>query len=203
MLDSKQINWDKCNGLVPAIVQDSFDGRVLMLGYMNQEALNKTLDSGAVTFYSRSRQTLWTKGETSGNTLSLDAIHLDCDADTLLVMATPDGPTCHRNTDTCFDGDAPVLPGLAFLSRLESVINQRRQSDAGDSYVAKLFSKGTSRIAQKVGEEGVEASLAGVKGDRDELKQEAADLIFHLMILLRDQDLTLADVTEVLAGRAK
>lgn len=200
---NQQIDWTKGDGLVPAIVQDAFDGRVLMLGYMSPESLQLTLETRKVAFFSRSRQTLWTKGETSGNTLDLESIHLDCDRDTLLVLARPHGPTCHTGTASCFDGNQAVAPALARLARLEQVISARRDQADASSYVSSLFQRGTSRMAQKVGEEGLEVALAGVKGDREELANEGADLIFHLMILLQDQGLSLADVLKVLKGREK
>ena len=195
--------WEKMSGLIPAIVQDAFDGRVLMMAYMNEEALAKTQETGWATFFSRSRQGLWTKGETSGNRMKVRTVHADCDGDTLLVLVEPKGPACHLGDDTCFDERMRIAPDLAFLNRLESVIDQRRASENADSYVAKLFDQGTARIAQKVGEEGVESALAGVQNNTEELKNEAADLIFHLMVLLRDQGLGLSDVMEILKGRAK
>ena len=203
--DSRQINaidWDKMSGLAPAVVQDAFDGRVLMLGYMNREALSNTLDTGRVTFWSRSRNELWTKGATSGNTLDLVAVHADCDNDALLIMARPAGPTCHLGTDSCFDGmDETTAPGLSFLAKLERVVAQRYEDRPEGSYTTKLFDAGVKRIAQKVGEEGVETALAAVAGDYAELENEAADLLFHLLVLLRDCGLTLEDVTGTLESR--
>ncbi|MFN2168472.1 MAG: bifunctional phosphoribosyl-AMP cyclohydrolase/phosphoribosyl-ATP diphosphatase HisIE [Anaerolineae bacterium] len=195
------LDWNKMDGLLPAVVQNAFDGRVLMQAYMNREALLHTLESGRVTFFSRSREQLWTKGETSGNTLALVAVHGDCDGDCLLVLADPAGPTCHRNTDTCFDGEQEVEPGLAFLARLERVIARRYARRPRGSYTTRLFEAGTQRIAQKVGEEGVETALAAMGGDREELVNEAADLIYHLLVLLRDGELDLADVTAALRQR--
>ena len=203
--DSRDVNlvdWDKVEGLVPAIVQDAFDGRVLMQAYMNLEALANTLDNGLVTFWSRSRDELWTKGATSGNTLRLVAIHADCDADSLLVLATPAGPTCHQGTDTCFDnGTNATAPGLAFLAELERVVAQRYEDRPEGSYTTRLFDAGVKRIAQKVGEEGVEAALAAATGDTDELSNEAADLLFHLLVLLRECGLTVADIVDTLRAR--
>ncbi|MBT8040724.1 MAG: bifunctional phosphoribosyl-AMP cyclohydrolase/phosphoribosyl-ATP diphosphatase HisIE [Xanthomonadales bacterium] len=203
--DSRQINavdWDKMSGLVPAVVQDSFDGRVLMLGYMNREALSMTLDTGRVTFWSRSRDELWTKGATSGHALDMVAIHADCDNDALLVMAHPSGPTCHQGTDTCFDGlEERTAPGISFLAELERVVAQRYEDRPEGSYTTTLFDAGVKRIAQKVGEEGVETALAAVAGDYTELENEAADLLFHLLVLLRDCGLTLSDVTGTLESR--
>ena len=203
--DSRDINalqWQKMDGLIPAIVQDAFDGRVLMQAYMNPEALACSLDSGKVTFWSRSRKELWTKGETSGNTLKLVAIHADCDKDCLLVLAIPSGPACHRNTDTCFDSDEhAVMPELAFLASLERLVALREEERPEGSYTTTLFEAGIKRIAQKVGEEGVETALAAVVGDREELVNESADLLYHLLVLLRASDLGLSDVTAVLRSR--
>jgi phosphoribosyl-ATP pyrophosphohydrolase/phosphoribosyl-AMP cyclohydrolase len=196
------LEWQKMDGLLPAIVQDAFDGRVLMQAYMNREALAYSLDSGKVTFWSRSRQKLWTKGETSGNTLKLVAVHSDCDGDCLLVLATPAGPACHRNTDTCFDGSTQkVMPELAFLAGLERLVARRDRDRPEDSYTTRLFEAGIKRIAQKVGEEGVETALAATAGDRDELANESADLLYHLLVLLRAGGLQLADVTRILKSR--
>ncbi|MEO1574105.1 MAG: bifunctional phosphoribosyl-AMP cyclohydrolase/phosphoribosyl-ATP diphosphatase HisIE [Pseudomonadota bacterium] len=201
MIDA--LDFEKCP-LIPAVVQDAASLRVLMLGYMNRDAVEKTLDSGLVTFFSRSRQCLWTKGETSGNTLTLVDLRADCDNDTLLVTATPAGPTCHLGTTTCFDGaQDDAGPGRSFLWQLESTIDQRLAGDTEDSYVASLVRKGVSKVAQKVGEEGVEVALAAVGGDRDELISESADLLFHLQVLLRSQGLGLDDVAAELASRAR
>ena len=203
--DSQDINalqWQKMDGLIPAIVQDAFDGRILMQAYMNREALAHSLDSGKVTFWSRSREALWTKGETSGNTLQLGAIHADCDNDCLLVLAIPSGPACHRNTDTCFDNDKhKVMPELAFLAGLERLIARRKAERPEGSYTTKLFETGVKRIAQKVGEEGVETALAAVAGDRKELVNESADLLYHLLVLLRASELDVSDVITVLGSR--
>ena len=199
--DIRRLDWDKGNGLLPAIVQDAFDGRVLMQAWMSREALEHTLESGLATFWSRSRQTLWTKGETSGNALEVAAIHADCDNDCLLVRARPRGPACHRDTDTCFDAGDPVRPELAFLAALERLVAERDEQRPKSSYTAKLFEAGTRRIAQKVGEEGVETALAATAGDREELVREAADLLFHLLVLLRASDRTLGDVVATLRSR--
>lgn len=201
MLNADELDWDKMGGLLPALVQDAFDGRLLMQGFMTRAALDRTLDSGRVTFWSRSRQCLWTKGETSGNTLMLSAVHADCDGDSLLVLATPDGPTCHRGTDSCFDAESPVRPGLAFLGALERVIAQRDSERPADSYTTTLFESGVQRMAQKVGEEGVETALAAVAGQNEDLLDESADLVFHLLVLLRSQGLGLADVCRRLETR--
>ena len=199
--EGQALDWAKSGGLLPAIVQDAFDGRVLMQAYMNPEALSHTLESGAVTFWSRSREALWTKGETSGNHLRLVAVHADCDNDCLLVLAHPEGPTCHRQTDTCFDENGPTGPQLAFLAALERLVGQRDAERPEDSYTTRLFEAGVKRIAQKVGEEGVEAALAAVAGDREELVNEAADLLYHLLVLLRASGLSLADVLQTLESR--
>lgn len=196
-----QLDWDKTEGMIPAIVQDAFDGRVLMQAWMDISALETTLDSGKVTFWSRSRDRLWTKGEVSGNTLELVAVHADCDRDSLLVLATPAGPACHRNTDTCFDEKTTISPELAFLANLERLIFEREQSRPEGSYTTRLFEAGVKRIAQKVGEEAVETALAATAGDRAELANESADLLFHLLVLLRAMDLRLQDVVTVLEER--
>lgn len=197
-IDPDTLDWDKGNGLLPAIVQDSISGRVLMQGWMNREALQRTLASGRVTFFSRSKQRLWTKGESSGNFLVVEFVHVDCDADSILVLAAPQGPTCHRGTSSCFDDAA--LP-LAFLADLDALIARRERERPADSYTTRLFAAGAQRIAQKVGEEGVETALAGVAGDDAELLGEAADLVFHLLVLLRARGRSLADVAQVLERR--
>jgi phosphoribosyl-ATP pyrophosphohydrolase/phosphoribosyl-AMP cyclohydrolase len=199
--DATALAWGSMDGLLPAIVQDAFDGRVLMLAWMNPEALERSLGSGLVTFWSRSRRQFWTKGETSGNHLRLVAVHADCDSDCLLVLAHPEGPACHRGTDTCFDADAPVTPGLAFLAGLERLVARRDSERPEGSYTTELLEAGVKRIAQKVGEEGVETALAAVAGERDELAGEAADLLYHLLVLLRARDMQLADVVAVLQAR--
>jgi len=193
------IDWSK--GLLPAVVQDVDSGLVLMLGYMNAEALAKTIESGQVTFYSRSKKRLWTKGESSGHVLALQSISLDCDGDTLLVLARPQGPTCHNGTTTCF-GNFPG-PDVAFLGELSRLVEQRYKDRPVGSYTTKLFEAGTRRIAQKVGEEGVETALAAVAQDADDLLGEAADLVFHLLVLLRDRGLGLSDVARTLRARIK
>jgi len=199
MINPDDIDYAKGDGLVPAIVQHAETSQVLMLGYMNREAINATQEESFVTFYSRSKKRLWVKGETSGNTLALVSICIDCDRDTLLVKALPAGSVCHTGTPTCFASDAPASPG--FLNSLERIIDERKQADPEDSYVARLTAKGLTKIAQKVGEEGVEAALAGVSEDDEALKGEAADLIFHLMMLLRARGLSLADVVSTLEAR--
>ena len=198
---SARLDWAKGGGLLPAIVQDWRSGEVLMLGYMNRDALAATCVSGRVTFFSRSKQRLWTKGESSGHALVLKSIHVDCDADTLLVQAQPQGPTCHRGTTSCF-GDGPaVRPPLGFLAELDALVAARHAERPAGSYTSELFDGGIRRMAQKVGEEGVETALAAVAQDDAALLGEAADLLFHLTVALRARGLGLADVTAVLARR--
>ncbi len=193
--------WKKMNGLIPAIVQDAFDGRMLMQGYMNKDALKVTLESGQVTFWSRSRKMLWTKGETSGHILDLVDIHPDCDSDTLLIRARQEGPTCHLGLDTCFDIEDKVIPELAFLADLERVIAKRDEDRPEGSYTTDLLEAGVKRIAQKVGEEGVETALAAAAGGDEEVLNESADLIYHLLVLLRSRKLELGSLVEVLKIR--
>ena len=188
--------WDKQDGLLPTIVQDADTLCVLMLGYMDREALQATLDSSHVTFYSRSKQRLWTKGESSGHFLDLVAIETDCDNDTLLVRARPHGPTCHLGRTSCF----PSARG-DFLAELEALIVQRDRERPPGSYTTRLFQGGMRGIAQKVGEEGVETALAAVAQSPAELAGESADLLYHLIVLLRARGLTLTDVVEVLRMR--
>jgi len=197
----EELAWEKMDGLLPAIVQDAFDGRVLMQGYMNRDALRVTFESGQVTFWSRSRQTLWTKGETSGHYLDLVDIHPDCDADCLLIRARQEGPTCHLGLDTCFDVAGRVLPELAFLAKLERVIAERDEQRPPGSYTTTLLESGVQRIAQKLGEEGVETALAAVAGSDEEVLNESADLIYHLLVLLRSRKLELGSLVEVLRTR--
>src|SRR4249920_3166581 len=192
------LDWEKQQSLLPAIVQDAGNGRVLMLGYMNADALARTLETRQVTFFSRSRQRLWTKGETSGHTLQLISIEADCDSDSLLVQAMPKGDTCHLERASCF-ADAPA----AFLGELDAVIAQRERERPEGSYTTRLFDAGVRRIAQKVGEEGVETALAGVIEDDAALLGESADLIYHLAVLLRARGLSLAEAIKVLASRQR
>lgn len=199
MDDRNDIDWNKGGGLVPAIVQHAITGRVLMLGYMNAKALALTRKLGLVTFYSRSRQSLWTKGETSGNTLETRCIELDCDQDTLLVSAIPSGPTCHLERSSCFDEEKER--GVGFVGELETIINDRIRTGSTDSYTRQLVDSGIQQIAKKVGEEGVEVALAGTSGSRDEIVGESADLVFHLLVLLRHHGLSFADVAKQLYGR--
>ncbi|MEL4014797.1 bifunctional phosphoribosyl-AMP cyclohydrolase/phosphoribosyl-ATP diphosphatase HisIE [Dryocola clanedunensis] len=195
-----QLDWEKTDNLMPVIVQHAVSGEVLMLGYMNQDALAQTEQSGKVTFFSRTKQRLWTKGETSGNFLNVVSITPDCDNDTLLVLANPIGPTCHLGTSSCF---APAKHDWHFLYELEQLLASRKTADPESSYTAKLYASGTKRIAQKVGEEGVETALAATVNDRFELKNEASDLVYHLLVLLQDQDLDLSAVIENLKQRHK
>ena len=195
--------WDKSGGLLPAIVQDADSGEVLMLGYMNRDALAATGESGRVTFWSRSKRRLWTKGETSGHFLELCDIAGDCDGDTLLILARPRGPTCHRGTRTCW-GERSPQPGatqLAFLGALERIIQERSTLRPEGSYTARLLGEGTRRVAQKVGEEAVEVALASVTQSDDEFLGEAADLVYHLLILLHTKRLSLAQLVAELEAR--
>ena len=190
------LDWAKGGGLLPVIVQDASNLRVLMLGYMNIEALAATRDSGFVTFYSRSKQRLWRKGESSGHVLELVSIQVDCDNDTLLVLAKPHGPTCHLQRNSWFP-DAPS----SFLADLDALVQQRESDRPTGSYTTRLFDEGIRRIAQKVGEEGVEAALAAVVQDDAALLGESADLLFHLTVLLRARGLSLQDAVAVLQQR--
>ncbi|MDF2152472.1 bifunctional phosphoribosyl-AMP cyclohydrolase/phosphoribosyl-ATP diphosphatase HisIE [Vibrio sp. CAU 1672] len=200
---SERINWDKVDGLVPAIVQDFQSSQVLMMGYMNQAALAKTGETGQVTFFSRTKERLWTKGETSGNVLQLVNIALDCDNDTLLIKVNPIGPTCHTGTTTCWDGDPQEESQMVWLHQLEQLLAARKSADPDSSYTASLYARGTKRISQKVGEEGVEVALAATSGDKAELVCESADLIYHLLVLLQDQGLSMNDVVNKLKERHK
>lgn len=198
---SDRINWEKVDGLIPAIIQDFTSSQVLMMGYMDQEALAKTLQTEQVTFYSRSKQRLWTKGETSGHILQLKNIALDCDQDTLLVKVNPIGPTCHTGTTTCWDADKQEESQWVWLHQLEQLLAARKSADPDSSYTASLYARGTKRISQKVGEEGVEVALAATSGDKAELICESADLIYHLLVLLQDQGLSMSDVIDKLKER--
>lgn len=192
-------DWDKGDGLLPAIIQDAATGQILMLGYMNRESAEVTVKTGKVTFYSRSKQRLWTKGETSGNTLGFVSASLDCDRDTILVQAIPAGPACHTGARTCFSDDLPAGPG--FLAHLDALVKSRRDSMPEGSYTTSLFQAGAARVAQKVGEEGVELALARMKDDPKEMVSEAADLLFHMLVLLADAGLSLDDALAVLRER--
>jgi phosphoribosyl-ATP pyrophosphohydrolase/phosphoribosyl-AMP cyclohydrolase len=203
MINVDTVGWAKGAGLVPAIVQDAVDGAVLMLGYMNREALETTLASRRVTFWSRSKGRLWTKGETSGHFLELRSVSLDCDGDTLLILADPIGPACHRGTRTCWGEEAPhsTVESIAFLGNLESIIRQRIALRPAGSYTTQLLDQGTRRIAQKVGEEGLELALAAVAQTDTEIVGEAADLLYHTLLLLNAKGLSLAQVVTELAAR--
>lgn len=192
-------DWDKGDGLLPAIIQDSATGQILMLGYMNRESAEATVETGNVTFYSRSKQRLWTKGETSGNTLGFVSASLDCDRDAILVQANPAGPACHTGARTCFSDDLPAGPG--FLAHLDALVKSRRDSMPEGSYTTSLFQAGAARVAQKVGEEGVELALARMKDDPKEMANEAADLLYHMLVLLADAGLSLDDALAVLRER--
>jgi phosphoribosyl-AMP cyclohydrolase / phosphoribosyl-ATP pyrophosphohydrolase len=194
----QELNWTKMHGLIPAIIQDSSTLQVLMCGYMNPEALEKTYETGRVTFYSRQKQRLWTKGETSGHTLLLVDIQRDCDDDALLILVKPNGPCCHRNTQTCF-GAENFIAGT--LNQLEMCIKNRYLNRPEGSYVSQLFNKGTYHIAQKVGEEGVEVALASVSGSNENTINEAADLIFHLLVLLQQCHIEFSQVLAELTHR--
>ena len=195
-----KIDFEKCGGLVPAIIQDARTKNVLMLGYMNQEAYDKTMKTKKVTFFSRSRQCLWTKGETSGNFLNLVDVKIDCDNDTLLVRALPDGPTCHKGTDTCWGEDNEQNP-LLFLTELQDFINRRHEDMPEGSYTTSLFKDGINRIAQKVGEEALEAVIEATNGTNEKLIYEASDMIYHLIVLLTSKGLRIEDVAAELARR--
>jgi len=197
--DIKAIDFTKEDGLVPAIVQDDNTGKVLMLGYMNEAALLQTLETGKVTFYSRSKQRLWTKGETSENYLSLVSISPDCDQDALLVKVNPQGPTCHTGSDTCWDETNEN--DLQFLGYLTGVIRERRQKSPEESYVARLFAKGINKVAQKVGEEAVEIVIEAKDNDDNLFLNESADLLFHYMMLLEAKGFDLKDVIQILKQR--
>lgn len=200
------LDFEKMGSLIPAVVQDADTGQVLMLGYVNEEALQHTVQSGRVTFFSRSKNRLWTKGETSGHYLTVVSLHPDCDQDALLIRARPDGPTCHRGTVSCFEQPRqtalPTAP-VSFLAELEQLVQRRQRQPEEDpnSYTAKLFQKGLPKIAQKVGEEAVETVIDAVAGNREGLQGEAADLLYHLLVLLTASGLTLADVVQVLRQR--
>ena len=196
--DLDGLAWDKMDGLLPTVVQDARSGLVLMLGYMNREALTATMESGFVTFYSRSKQRLWQKGETSGNRLRLIEARADCDDDALALLADPEGPTCHTGTQSCF---AYKVAGAGWLGELSRIIASRAEASEEASYTARLLSEGLPKIAQKVGEEGVEVALAAVTRENDGLAEEAADLLYHLAVLMQARGLSWEQVAAVLRGR--
>jgi len=194
-----QLNFDKMNGLIPAIIQDTSTNKVLMLGFMNAESLEKTKLTGLVTFFSRSRNELWTKGETSGNFLRVKEIIADCDNDTLLIKALPDGAVCHTGAQTCFREENKSE--LEFLNCLTNLIESRKESNQDESYTSKLFAAGSKRIAKKVGEEAVEVALEAENGELVRLIDESADLIYHLMVLLSSRDINLSTIVNRLKER--
>ena len=191
--------WQKMDDLIPAIIQDAATGAVLMQGFMNEEALQVTLTSGKATFFSRSKQRLWQKGETSGNTLDVKQVLADCDKDCILIAAVPNGPTCHLGTESCFPEQ--TLTKQNFLSYLERFIEQRKNDPVEESYTARLLARGTTKVAQKVGEEGVEVALAAVAETKEDLLGECADLFYHTLVLLQDKQVNLSEVMEVLQAR--
>jgi len=202
LVNNENINelaWQKMDNLIPAIIQHAATGAILMQGYMSQESLTATLNSGKATFFSRSKQALWVKGETSGNFLNVEQVLTDCDLDSLLIACTPIGPSCHLGTESCFPEQK--LTQQNFLSQLEQVIASRKGDDPEESYTAHLFSRGTTKMAQKVGEEGVEVALAAVAETKDDLLGECADLFYHTLVLLADQKIDLAEVMAVLQQR--
>ena len=199
--DLTQLDWKKMEGLLPAVVQNADTGKVLMLGYMNQEAVDKTITTGSVTFYSRSKQRLWTKGESSGNTLSLVDIVPDCDNDSLLVLATPQGPTCHRGNITCYE--SPTILPYEILFQLEKIINQRKNERPKNSYTTDLFNRGITRIAQKVGEEATETVIAAIAENQEAFSNEVSDLLFHLLVLICSREVSLDSVLTILTDRHK
>jgi phosphoribosyl-ATP pyrophosphohydrolase/phosphoribosyl-AMP cyclohydrolase len=191
--------WEKMDALLPAVIQDGRTGRLLMLGYMSREALAATLASGFATFHSRSKGRLWQKGETSGNRLAVRAVHQDCDGDALLVLTDPEGPTCHLGTESCFGGEGP--PGPGWLAALSRTVADRAAAGGEASYTSRLLAEGSAKIAQKVGEEGVEVALAAVTRDAAGCAEETADLLYHLTVLMQDRGFSWEDVIAVLRRR--
>ncbi len=198
-LDPESLDWEKTDGMMPVIVQNHRTGKVLMFAYMTKEALNKTLETGLATFFSRTKQRLWTKGEESKHYLHVVALTTDCDNDTILLSADPEGPTCHKGTESCF-AEQPELP-LGFLADLEALVESRKSADPESSYTAKLFKNGVPRIAKKVGEEAVETALAALGNDDEEFIGEVADLLFHLTALLSAKGKKYSEVMQCLASR--
>ena len=197
-IDFEDFNLSKCaDGLLPVIIQDAVSMKVLMLGYMNREAFDKTIETGKVTFFSRTRNQLWTKGETSGNFLLVKDMYIDCDGDTLLIKADPVGPTCHRGTESCFD--LPAEEG--FIRKLSEIVQERHREMPEDSYTTRLFIRGVKKIAQKVGEEAVESAIEAVDGNRARFIYEASDLMFHYLVLLEQMGVTLEDIEKELRHR--
>jgi len=199
LTEPQALAWDKMGGLMPVVVQDSDTLQVLMLGYMNHSALLETFRTGLLTFYSRSRQRLWTKGETTGHNLQLVELTPDCDNDCLLATVKPAGPVCHRHTTSCFGSQD--APGLGLLARLVQVIQHRQHTRPSDSYTVELMNAGTNRIAQKIGEEGVEVALAAVAQSANELNNEIADLIYHLLVMLCHKEIPFSDCLEIMRQR--
>ena len=197
--DIDALAWDKMDGLIPAIVQDAATGQVLMLGYMDRAALAATLESGFATFFSRSKQRLWQKGETSGNRLAVGAVAMDCDADALLVKATPAGPTCHLGTESCFGDTGP--DGAGWLGKLARIVHERGAADPAESYTARLLAEGLPRVAQKIGEEGVELALAATGRDTAGCVEETVDLLYHLTVLMEARGYGWDEVAAILAER--
>lgn len=195
-----EVDFTKTDGLVPAIIQDANTNKVLMLGYMNEESLSKTIEEGRVTFYSRSKGRLWTKGETSGNFLLNQQILLDCDQDTILIKVNPVGPACHTGADTCFN-EKNVPSNVAFIQQLAEIIKARKSDTSGKSYTKSLFDSGIAKMAQKVGEEAVEVVIEAMRNNKELFKEEASDLLFHYLVLIEAMDLSLEDIVEVLAKR--
>lgn len=198
-LEINSLDWQKMNGLLPAIIQNAENGTILMLGYMNQEALIATVTSGQLILYSRSRQKLWRKGETSGNSMTVENVSVDCDNDSLLIQVLPKGPACHLGYTSCYQ--PTFISTLGFLSGLIELINERAEQDDENSYTAQLLASGVNRCAQKVGEEAVETAIAAVSNNREELINESADLMFHLLVLLKACDLSFYDVLQCLQER--
>lgn len=195
-----ELNFEKLNGLIPAIIQDACTGKVLMLGFMNEEAYDKTVETGKVTFYSRTRRTLWTKGETSGHYLHVVSMKADCDNDTLLVKVHPDGPVCHTGADTCWNESNTPNP-LAFLSTLQDFIEKRREEMPEGSYTTSLFKDGINRMAQKVGEEALETVIEAVNGSNERLIYEASDMFYHLIVMLTEKGIRIERIAEELQKR--
>ncbi len=198
-VDIEALDWDKSGGLLPAVIQDIATGSVLMVGYMNREALKETLDAGKVTFFSRSRNQLWTKGETSGNYLIFKGVQTDCDVDALLIQAEPVGPTCHRGTVTCFQDEAEFR-GITFLNHLESIIMSRKQEMPEGSYTTHLFNEGLPQISKKLGEEAIEVVVSALQ-ERQQTLEETADLLYHLLVFLVERKVSLGEVVDELERR--
>ncbi|MDR3611716.1 MAG: bifunctional phosphoribosyl-AMP cyclohydrolase/phosphoribosyl-ATP diphosphatase HisIE [Ignavibacteriaceae bacterium] len=201
LFSPEKLNYDRLNGLVPAVVIDDNTGVVLMVGFMNKESLSITNATGKVTFYSRSRKQLWTKGENSGNFLNVVDIKSDCDDDTLLIRAIPDGPTCHTGDYSCFKEDQ--YPGISFINELYSIIQSRKKNMPADSYTTKLFKEGENRIIQKVGEEAIETVIAAMDRNKKDLINETSDLVYHLLVLLVEKNITIKEIAENLQKRHK